>query len=71
MQRGFFRTPPDWEAAHVRAPRVERAFLWQVALPGFIRDRSAILKVLREAQVFVFCHKTPESPRNLIEALVS
>lgn len=43
----------------------------QIALPGFIRDRAAILKVLREAQVFVFCHKTPESPRNLIEALVS
>lgn len=43
----------------------------QVALPGFVRDRAAILTALREAQVFVFCHKTPESPRNLIEALVS
>lgn len=43
----------------------------RVALPGFLRDRQAILKALREAHLFVFCHKTPESPRNLIEALVS
>lgn len=43
----------------------------QVTLPGFVRDRTAILKALREAHLFVFCHKTPESPRNLIEALVS
>ncbi len=43
----------------------------QVSLPGFVRDRAAILKALREAHVFLFCHKTPESPRNLIEALVS
>jgi glycosyltransferase involved in cell wall biosynthesis len=26
---------------------------------------------LREAHVFLFCHKTPESPRNLVEALIS
>lgn len=43
----------------------------QVSLPGFVRDRAAILGALREAHVFMFCHKTPESPRNLIEALVS
>ena len=43
----------------------------QITLPGFVRDRTAILKALREAHLFVFCHKTPESPRNLIEALVS
>ena len=43
----------------------------QITLPGFVRDRDAILEALRKAHVFVFCHKTPESPRNLIEALVS
>ena len=43
----------------------------KISLPGFVRDRTAILQALREAHVFVFCHKTPESPRNLIEALVS
>ena len=26
---------------------------------------------MRDAHVFLFCHKTPESPRCLIEALVS
>jgi colanic acid/amylovoran biosynthesis glycosyltransferase len=43
----------------------------RVHLPGFVRDRAAILDTLRNAHAFVFCHKTPESPRNLIEALVS
>lgn len=43
----------------------------QVSLPGFVRDRSRLLDELRSAHVLVFCHKTPESPRNLIEALVS
>jgi colanic acid/amylovoran biosynthesis glycosyltransferase len=43
----------------------------KVSLPGFVKDRTAILKALRDAQLFVFCHKTPESPRNLIEALAS
>lgn len=42
-----------------------------VTLPGYMRDRTAVLKALRDAHLFVFCHKTPESPRNLIEALVS
>jgi colanic acid/amylovoran biosynthesis glycosyltransferase len=36
-----------------------------------MRDRAAVLNALRQAHLFVFCHKTPESPRNLIEALVS
>lgn len=43
----------------------------EVSMPGFVRDRKAILQALRDAHLFVFCHKTPESPRNLIEALVS
>lgn len=43
----------------------------QIAFPGFVRDRDTILQALREAHLFVFCHKTPESPRNLIEALMS
>jgi colanic acid/amylovoran biosynthesis glycosyltransferase len=43
----------------------------QVQLHGFVRDRQLVQEHLRSAHVFVFCHKTPESPRNLIEALVS
>ncbi len=42
-----------------------------VSLAGFIKDRAQVLEVLRAADIFLFCHKTPESPRCLIEALVS
>jgi glycosyltransferase involved in cell wall biosynthesis len=41
----------------------------RVRLAGFVADRSAMLKAVREADMLVFCHLTPESPRNLIEAL--
>ena len=62
----------DGERLQAMRAQLDRLGLSEhVALPGFLRDRSAILKALREANVFVFCHKTPESPRNLIEALVS
>lgn len=43
----------------------------RVVLPGFVTDRQYVLKVLRDAHIHMFCHKTPESPRNLIEALIS
>jgi glycosyltransferase involved in cell wall biosynthesis len=43
----------------------------RVALPGFVTDRAALLAALRQAHVFAFCHLTPESPRCLIEALMS
>lgn len=43
----------------------------RVDMPGFVDDRSVVLAALREAHVMLFCHKTPESPRCLIEALIS
>jgi glycosyltransferase involved in cell wall biosynthesis len=43
----------------------------RVSLPGFAVDRAAVLGALSEAHIFLFCHKTPESPRCLIEALIS
>ncbi len=43
----------------------------RVTTPGFLADRGALLETLRAADIFLFCHKTPESPRCLIEALVS
>jgi glycosyltransferase involved in cell wall biosynthesis len=43
----------------------------KVSAPGFTDDPDAVLSLLRSAHVFLFCHKTPESPRNLIEALIS
>jgi len=41
----------------------------QVCFHGFVRDRQRVKEELRSAHLLVFCHKTPESPRNLIEAL--
>ncbi len=43
----------------------------RVKLLGFVKDREQVLEKYRETQCFLFCHKTPESPRCLIEALVS
>jgi glycosyltransferase involved in cell wall biosynthesis len=43
----------------------------RVSLPGFAEERGAVMTALRKAQVFLFCRKTPESPRCLIEALIS
>lgn len=43
----------------------------RVALPGFLADRGAVMAALRDADALLFCHLTPESPRVLIEALVS
>lgn len=52
--------------------RIEKAGLCaRIEMPGFVNDRSAILKELRHAHIFMFCHMTPESPRCLIEALSS
>ena len=42
----------------------------RVSLPGQA-DRAQTLAAMREAHVFLFCHKVPESPRCLIESLVS
>ncbi|WGV27800.1 glycosyltransferase [Halotia branconii] len=38
---------------------------------GFVDDRSQILSTMRKHHIFLFCHKTPESPRCLVESLVS
>jgi glycosyltransferase involved in cell wall biosynthesis len=42
-----------------------------VSFPGATQDRQALMAALREADIFLFCHKTPESPRCLIEALLA
>jgi glycosyltransferase involved in cell wall biosynthesis len=43
----------------------------RVNLVGFVDDQSKILQTMRENHIFLFCHKTPESPRCLIESIVS
>lgn len=42
----------------------------RVTLNGFEGDRAKVLSAFRDADLFLFCHKTPESPRCLVEALV-
>ena len=55
----------------LRAQIVEKGLENRIMAPGFTSDRAAILAALRAADIFLFCHKTPESPRCLIEALAS
>jgi len=51
---------------------VERSGLKdKIALPGFMSDRELVLEAMRRSHIFLYCHKTPESPRCLIEALIS
>lgn len=37
--------------------------------PGFVEDRSQVAAYYRSADIFLFTHVTPESPRCLLEAL--
>jgi len=40
-----------------------------VDAPGFIPDRKKVAQLYRDADIFMFTHITPESPRCLLEAL--
>lgn len=42
-----------------------------IEFTGFVSDPQSVLEVLRKSHIFLFCHKIPESPRCLIEALIS
>jgi glycosyltransferase involved in cell wall biosynthesis len=42
-----------------------------VTFSGYIADRARILSTLKDSDMVLFCHKTPESPRCLVEALAS
>jgi glycosyltransferase involved in cell wall biosynthesis len=54
----------------MRALVAARNLMNLVELPGFVSSRESILGELKRSDVFFFCHKTPESPRCLIESLV-
>lgn len=43
----------------------------QIELRGFVSDKSQMLDWMQDLDVFMFCHLTRESPRNLIESLMS
>ena len=42
-----------------------------VSFPGYVSERDEILQTLKDSDIFLFCHNTPESPRCLVEALAS
>jgi glycosyltransferase involved in cell wall biosynthesis len=41
-----------------------------ISFPGKVTARNEVLDIFRAADLFVFCHLAPESPRCLIEALM-
>lgn len=43
----------------------------RVRFAGMIADRALLMENIRDADIFLFCHKTLESPRCLIEALIN
>ena len=53
----------------MRAAVAARGLDGVVALPGYA-DKAGVMAALAEADLLMFCHKTPESARCLIEALV-
>lgn len=42
-----------------------------LSLPGFVSDRERVLNTIRNSHVMPFAHVTPESPRCLLESLLS
>ena len=59
------------ELAWMRQRVAEAGLQDRVILRGFVSDRAQVLQALQEAHVFLFAHQTPESPRCLIESLIS
>lgn len=61
----------DGPALETMRSRIRRStFAEQVCFPGFEGDRQVLLDAMKQSDVFLYCHKTSESPRSLIEALV-
>jgi colanic acid/amylovoran biosynthesis glycosyltransferase len=65
----WFGDGPQLDEARATVDRLGLAD--RISFPGQLVDRDALLEALRDAHVMLFCHLTPESPRCLIEALVS
>lgn len=65
----WFGGGPQLEAATAAA--ASAGLSARVKFPGFVSDREKIVGALRDADILLFCHKTEESPRCLIEALKS
>jgi glycosyltransferase involved in cell wall biosynthesis len=59
---------PDLPAMRARVAGAGLAAM--IELPGFEGNRERLLEALHDSEMLLFCHKTPESARCLIEALV-
>jgi len=42
----------------------------RIQFPGNVEEHAVLLRHLKKADLFLFCHKIPESPRCLVEALI-
>ena len=42
-----------------------------LSFPGFVSERAMVLDTIRHGHIMPFAHKTPESPRCLLESLLS
>ena len=60
-----------FELSRMREKAIHFNLSSMVHFPGFEGNRETLLERMRAADLMLFCHKTPESPRCLIEALVS
>lgn len=70
LEAEWLGTGPELEKMQARLDAAPE-LAGRIRLRGMVRERDAVLAALRRAHVFLFCHKTPESPRCLIEALAS
>jgi glycosyltransferase involved in cell wall biosynthesis len=54
-----------------RALAKELGLADRLSMPGFVSDRAKVLETLRHGHIMPFAHLTPESPRCLLESLLS
>lgn len=57
--------------AKMRQRVAEGPLTGKVRLEGFVSDRDHVIDTIRRSHVLLFCHVTDESPRVLVEALLS
>jgi glycosyltransferase involved in cell wall biosynthesis len=69
LRADWYGDGPRLEAARQRVRELGVAEV--ITFHGFVRDREALLARVRRLDLFVHCHLTPESPRCLMEALIS
>jgi colanic acid/amylovoran biosynthesis glycosyltransferase len=59
---------PELEAARQLVAKLGLAD--KISFPGALENHSELIRKMKRFDTFLFCHKTPESPRCLIEALI-